>query len=240
MHDALAIVPRPEAAAQPETATTPQEYRAAHPGMHEFSLASATVTIELLEDPRRARYVFECQVETLGETPAKYWYYDVPAGRGEIRDLRAWDGGSTLQARVCAGEGGATRVEVRMREAIRRGERRTFTFGYECAIRAIVAVGERSRTVSYADWMIFNIPCDLLRVRVVLPSKSVLIATVPAAEVEDARQAAYEFRGLRPLETVSFLVAYRRRQLGMPFYKWLASSIGSGLIGALIARALGG
>jgi hypothetical protein len=237
MFEALSIVASPD---DVETAGSPAEYRETQHGDGGFRLSSVTLTVELLEHPGRARYQFDCRLKTTGETPAMYWYYDVPADRGELTNLRASDLGGGLQTRGAPGRDGGTRVEVRMREPVRRGGERDFSFGYESVIKSVVVVGGRSRTVTYADWVIFNVPCDVLRVRVVLPSRSLRVAAVPAPQQDDERQVCYEMRNVRPLETQSYVVAYRRAQLGAPFYRWLVSAIGSGIVGALIALFLDG
>ena len=50
--------------------TTAQHYRELRPGIEGFRLVSATVTVTLLDDPRRARFEYECHLETSGELPA--------------------------------------------------------------------------------------------------------------------------------------------------------------------------
>jgi hypothetical protein len=223
-----------------DTAATPYEYREVQHGGGGFRLSAVTLTVELLDHPARARYRFDCRVRTTGETPAWYWYYDVPADRGEVTALRGWDAGGTLQTRGAPGGDGGTRVEVRMRHPVRQGEECDFSFGYESVIKSVVVVGGRSRTVTYADWVIFNVPCDVLRLRVVLPTRAVRVAAVPAPPQDEEGQVSYEVRNVRPLETQSYVVAYRRAQIGAPFYRWLLSAIGSGLIGALIALFVDG
>ncbi|HEU4455693.1 MAG TPA: hypothetical protein VFR81_21700 [Longimicrobium sp.] len=228
-------IPLPVAAGDVETAGTPTEYREAQHGDGGFRLSAATLTVELLDNPARARYQFDCRLKTTGDTAAYYWYYDVPADRGEVTDLRGFDAGGTLQTRCAPGRDGGTRVEVRMREPVRQGGESEFSFGYESVIKSVVVVGGRSRTVTYADWVIFNVPCDVLRVRVVLPSRALRVAAVPAPPQEEEGQVRYEMRNVRPLETQSYVVAYQRAQIGAPFYRWLLSAIGSGIVGALIA-----
>ena len=52
--------------------TTAQHYRELRPGIEGFRLVSATVTVTLLDDPRRARYEYDCHLESSGELPARY------------------------------------------------------------------------------------------------------------------------------------------------------------------------
>ncbi len=228
-------LPTVVAAGSVETVSTPYEYRDVQHGDGGFRLSAVTLTVELMEDPRRARYLFDCRLRTTGQIPARYFYYDVPADRGEVTELRGWDRSASLQASGASGLGGGARIQVRMKKPVRQGQECDFSFGYESVIKSVVVVGGRSRTVTYADWVIFNVPCDVLRVRVVLPSRSVRVAAVPAPAQDEERQVSYDIRNVRPLETQSYVVAYRRAQLGAPFYRWLLSAIGSGIVGALIA-----
>ena len=45
---------------------------------------SARVTVTLLPDPRRARYEYELELETIGPVLARYWCYHLPAGPDEV------------------------------------------------------------------------------------------------------------------------------------------------------------
>ena len=61
----------PSAAPVPEP-STPFEYRDSMPEAA-FRLVSAAVTISLVADSA-ARYRFECELETRGDTPAEFWF----------------------------------------------------------------------------------------------------------------------------------------------------------------------
>ncbi|HSU14793.1 hypothetical protein [Longimicrobium sp.] len=198
---------RPESVADP--ITTPHRYREVRPGIDGFRLVSATLTVTLLPEPNRARYEYECHLETLGGVPARYWCYHLPADADELADLRAWDARGKLSARFLAAEAPGTRIEVRLRQPVRTGERYTFTFGYEAVIESVVAAEGRVRTVTYADWIIFNIPCALLHVHVDLPPGAAFVAAVPRCVVSAAGRVTWRVRALRPLEMVAMTVAYR-------------------------------
>lgn len=237
------LPPRPkgtEAVEWPEPAGSPAEYRDARSDLPGFRLISVTLTVELLEDPRRARYQYECRLETTGDVPARCWYYDVPADRGETSDVRGWDARGTLQTHTLSDDAGGVRLEVRMRRPVRKGESCDFAFSYESVIKSVVMEGGRSRMVSYADWVIFNLPCSRLCVRVVLPPRAVRLSAVPAPAHDEDGQVTYTLRDVRALETTSYMISYRRNHLGAPFYRWLLSAIGSGIIGALIALFVDG
>ena len=83
-------IPLLVAAGGVETAGTPTEYREAQHGDGGFRLSAATLTVELLDNPARARYQLDCRLKTTGETAAYFWYYDVPADRGVYLDPNVW------------------------------------------------------------------------------------------------------------------------------------------------------
>lgn len=187
------------------------DYHAFRPASNDFRLISATVKVTLLDDPRRARFEYECHMETTGEVAARYWCYHLPAEATEVRYLRAWDAHGDLQPRLYAGETAGSRMEFRLGRPVVAGERYTFGFEYESSIRPVVIDEGPTCTVTYSDWVIFNIPCAVLHVHVDLPSHAELVASVPASADEAGSRATYRARALRALDTVTFLVAYRRR-----------------------------
>ncbi|HEU4562976.1 MAG TPA: hypothetical protein VFS20_34410 [Longimicrobium sp.] len=217
---------RAESAA--DAITTPQRYRELRPGIEGFRLLSATLTVTLLPDPRRARYEYECHLQTLGPMLARYWCYHLPAGASEVDDLRAWDERGKLSARLLSNDGPGSRVEVRLRQPVKPGESYRFSYSYECAVGTVVARDGARRTVTYSDWVIFNIPCDLLHVHVELPRGARTLAVVPAAFEQDEARVTWRARELRPLETVSFVVAYRV-STQRPGYRKLAAAFASAL-----------
>ncbi len=212
--------------------TAAHHYRELRPAIEGFRLVSATVTVTLLDDPRRARYVYECHLETTGELPARYWCYHLPADAPEVADIRAWDARGKLQPRVYGGEAPGSRLEVRLRDAVRAGERYTFSFGYESSIRPVVVADGRTCTVTYADWVIFNIPCAVLHVHVELPSGAEPVAAVPACAEDEGGRVTYRIRALRALETVSFLVAYRRVNRPRGGTMRAAATVAAGFLGS--------
>lgn len=213
--------------------TTAQHYRELRPGIEGFRLVSATVTVTLLDDPRRARFEYECHLETTGELAARYWCYHLPADTPEVADLRAWDARGKLQPRVYGDpEAPGSRLEVRLREAVRAGERYTFNFSYESSIRPVVVPNGRTCTVTYADWVIFNIPCAVLHVHVELPSGAEPVNLSPACAEDEGGRVSYRIRSLRALETVSFVVAYRRVRRRRGTAVRAAAAIASGFLGS--------
>lgn len=191
-----------------DPADTPTPEHADRSGSGGFRLVAATLTVTLLDDPHRARFAYECHLETTGDVPARYWCYHLASALPEVSDLRACDGRGRLQPRIYAADPGS-RLEVRLRYPIRTGERYTFGFVYESSIRPVVVRDARRCTVTYADWVNFDLPCTLLQVDVELPAAAELVAAVPGSAEGDDGRVTYRVRALRPLETVSFLVVYR-------------------------------
>jgi len=215
--------------------TAPDHYRELRPGIEGFRLVSSTVTVTLLDDPRRARFEYECHLETTGEHPARYWSYHLPTPASEITDIRAWDARGRLQPRVYGGEAPGSRLEVRLRDAVRAGERYTFWFGYESTIRPVVAPEGRNCTVTYSDWVIFNIPCAVLHVHVELPSGAEPVAAAPACAEDEGGRVTYRLRALRPLESVSFMVSYRRARRRRGGAMRAAATMAAGFLGSGLA-----
>jgi hypothetical protein len=226
---------------RPQTITgavfAPRHYRELRPAIEGFRLVSATVTVTLLDDPRRARYEYECHLETTGDLPARYWCYHLPADTPEIDDIRAWDARGKLQPCVYGGgEAPGSRLEVRLRDAVLAGERYTFCFGYESSIRPVVVADKRTCTVTYSDWVIFNIPCAMLHVHVELPSGAEPVSLVPACGEDEGGRVTYRVRALRALESVSFLVAYRRVRRRRGAAVRADTTMAAGYLGSGLAR----
>ncbi|HEX8904245.1 MAG TPA: hypothetical protein VF771_05345, partial [Longimicrobiaceae bacterium] len=78
----------------------------------------------------------------------------------------------------------------------------------------------------------------VLAVAVELPSGAQLIRAIPAADGDGRGVVRYRTRLLRASETVQYMVCYRSRQLGAAFYLWIASAIGSALVGMLLSGLL--
>lgn len=210
----------------------PARYREMRQAMEGFRLISATVTVTLLDDVLRARYEYECHLETTGDASARWWYYHLPVGPEQVSEVRAWDARGRLQPWIGAEDGPGARLEVRLRDPVKPGERYSFWFSYESTIRPVVAGVGRGRTVTFMDWVIFNIPCALLQVHVELPHGAEPISVRPACAEDEGGRVSYRVRALRTLETVSFLVAYRRtarRPVHVPILSAASGYLGSGL-----------
>lgn len=223
---------------------SPEGYRAASAPVDEIELVDASLSIELLADPDRARFSFECRVASCRETAAGVWRYDIPAVRGEIANHAASDAHGNLQTELRSTDGGSTRLEVRLRRLVQHGETYPFRFEYEGPVRTVVTTGSFSQTVAYTGWSILSLPCHALAVTIRLPRRSVLLRAVPSADPHPSSSGAvsvhYSFARLRPLEAVQWLVAYRRLRFGAPFCFWTAAQVGAGSIGWFVARLLDG
>jgi hypothetical protein len=108
---------------------------------------------------------------------------------------------------------------------------------------SIVAKGSFSETVTYLGWAIFVMECSLLRISVTLPRRAKLIESVPGAANSTVAKGitivTYERDTLRPRESYFVLIGYKRMKLGASAIGWLAGAVGTGLIGAIVAAAIG-
>jgi hypothetical protein len=244
MHDAAAAEPV-EYLYAPENprGETAQQYRGSAYPIPCFALVSAALTVDLLDDPHRARFTFECLVESAGGVASQEWAYDIPALEGEITGTHAWDGFGTLETELQPPEGKATRLRVRFRQMIHAAQYR-FWYAYEAPVRAVVSTRVLTRMVVCTGWLIFSLPCDVIRLTIQLPERSRLLKSAPLGEVaypEPGRpQVRHLPERLRSLETSHWMVAYHRRKIGLPLYVWTASQLAAGLVGWLIGRALDG
>ncbi|HEX8904861.1 MAG TPA: hypothetical protein VF771_08480, partial [Longimicrobiaceae bacterium] len=136
---------------EPLQAATPSEFREARPDA-DFRLVHAELRVTLLPDPHRARYTFNCELETLGPVAATEWIYNLQAEAAEIADPRAWDRDGGLETSLASLDNGTSLLQVRLRRPVPRGRRYGFTYSYETGIRAVVTRGVLEQTVTYADW----------------------------------------------------------------------------------------
>lgn len=226
------------------TGESAQQYRNSAYPVPCVSLISAALTVELLDDPHRARFTFECLVEPAGIFASEEWSYDIPGVEDEISGAQAWDGVGTLETELQRPEGKATRLRVRFRRLVRTGEQYRFWYAYEAPVRAVVSTRLLTRLVVCTGWLIFNLPCEAIRLTIQLPTGSRLVKSAPLGEVVHPERGRSHVRHhterLRPLETSHWLVAYHRRKIGFPLYLWTATHLLAGLVGRLIGRALDG
>ena len=144
-----------------------------------------------------------------------------------------------METSLAPADNGTSLFQVRLRNPVPHGSRYSFTCSYETGIRAVVTRGILEQTVTYADWQIFNVECRVLAVAVDLPPRAQLIRTVPAADGDARGSVRYRKPRLRALETVQYMVCYRSRRLGTGFYLWIASAVGSALVGMMLSGLLG-
>lgn len=229
---------------------TAQQYRTAAYEVPGFVLVSGSLTVCPLDDPHRARFTLECLVEPARETEAaqdefatEEWVYDIPALDGEVTAVQAWDEVGTLQTGLQP-YAGRTRLRVRFRRLVRKGTRYRFWYSYEAPVRTVVCARVLSQTIICTGWLIFNLPCDAVRVSIQLPRRARLTKSAPTGEVTEPErgrpQVRYQLEKLRPLESSQWLVAYERRKIGVPLYVWTVAQLATGFVGWLIGRALDG
>jgi hypothetical protein len=236
------------AAGEPRDATA-YRYRSRHQPVPSFVLRSAGMTVKLLDDPGRGHFTFECLVEPNGELTAtglefasEEWSYDIPAGEGDLSEVRAWDDAGTLQTQLGHPDGKTTRLRIRFRRLVRTGAPYLFWYSYEGPVRSVVCSGVLTRTVMCAGWLIFNLHCAALRVSIEIPARARVLRSVPWGDAGSGFPDRVRFRvdHLRALESSHWLMAYQRRACGLPMYVWAGSQMVAGIIGWMIGRALDG
>lgn len=219
------------------------DYRAGANPVSGVRLGTVVLTVRLLADPQRAHFTFDCTAVANPSYMAREWMYDIPAERGDIENAQAWDEDGSLMTDLRAEDSRGTRLRIWFRRGVVAGSPYRFRFAYQAPIRVVATSGTLALTVAYSGWVIFLVRCDLLCVDIALPPRSVLLHTRPASDApahDSGAPLRYRIEHLRPLESQQWLVAYRKRWVGVPLYAWVASSVASALVGWLIARALDG
>jgi hypothetical protein len=216
---------------------SPEEYVQSQRAESAFRLLSATVDVQLLPDPRRAIYTYTLCLETVGGECADRWRHQIPMYAGDVTGVAAHDDHGGLEF-VRPDDDAEGALEVRFRRPVRRGERYSFRYSYETRITSVVAPGPLSLTVTYGDWLTANMACSRFEVRVHVPAGAGGLVTVPAPSHEQQAVVTYRRAGLRPLETVGFLVAYRQWNLGWKFWQWVGSAVAFALVAELVHSLL--
>ena len=230
---------------------TAQQYRTDAYEIPCFVLVAGALNVTLLDDPHRARFTFECLVQPARETAGaedefatEEWVYDIPALDVEVSDIRAWDAVGMLQTALQPSESKASRLRVRFRQLVRNGSQYRFWYAYEAPVRTVVSSRILTRMVVCTGWLIFNLPCEVIRVCIQIPERARLTKSAPLGEVTELErgrlQVRYHLERLRSLESSQWLVAYERRKIGMPLYVWTLAQLAAGFAGWLIGRALDG
>jgi hypothetical protein len=225
-------------------AVSAQQYRSSTRPVPCFSLLSATLTIHLLPDPGRARFTFECVVEAVGNAGSEEWSYDIPALDSQVSGVQAWDGIGTLATELASCEAKSSRLRVWFRRMVTRDAQYRFWYTYEAPVHGVVCTRVLRRMVVCTGWLIFNLPCETIRVSIHLPERSRLVKCTPSGEVAEQAPGRLAIQHppdrLRALETSQWLVAYEHRKIGLPLYLWSASQLAAGMVGWFIGRVLDG
>lgn len=220
---------------------TPESFRQERNGVGAARMTHGDVKVSLLRDPRRARVTHEFTIEVDADAEAEDWKLDVPWPANLITNFSARDDHENLRSAIEA-NGRTARIHVWFSRPISSGTPYRFTYQYDQPITAVVAAGSFTQTVTFAGWFVFDLACRDLNLSVQLPERCTMIEAVPAAMIEQPKQplARYELHDLRPLETTTCAVGYKKFRLGASFYFWTVGAVGSGLIGWAITRMLGG
>jgi hypothetical protein len=208
----------------------PEQFRQTAETDHNVTVRSWNVAVALSDDPIRATYKHEFQIETLGEKPEIEWFWIIPTAREEVKEIYVSDGRGGLAFELREIEDKAARLEVRFREPVLRGSKLSFQIRYEARIMSVVHSGALHESVSYSDWFSCDCSCDKLSIRVALPHKATLVKCVPPS-IDREDEFAFEVSARRPKEHFSVLVTYTRHRVGPLFWKWVAAQAASGVVG---------
>lgn len=231
------------------TGASVEQFRTHALPVSSVALVSASLVVELLDDPDRARFTFDCMVEPERvqqkvEFASQDWAYDIPAPQGEVTAVSAWDADGTLQTALQPADGRATRLRVAFRRMARHGDPYHFCYSYEAPVRGVVITGVLRRSVTCTGWLLFNLPCESIRVCIQLPAGARLVKSAPAGDVTEPGtgppRVRYHLEKLRAMDTCVWVVAYERRHIGLPLYLWTATQLVAAFLGWAITRALEG
>ncbi len=196
------------------------------------------IDIQLLDDLKRARYTYDCTFRTIGDRPEHEYVDVIPSAEELVRVEYVKDSQGGLEFTPAAEGREKTKLHIRFRHPVPKNEDYRLKFCYETNVSYVVTADFMSKSVSYTDWFIFDVQCDLLKVNVHLPTKSKPIKSFPAADLE-SNPISYDYEHMRPLDPFIFLLAYKRSGIGRRFWLWLGSAAGSGGIGALLSQLFG-
>lgn len=201
------------------------DFRAANPADTSVVIKSCDIEVALRPQGAGGEYRYTYTVTTTSDLID--WFHDIPGPRGNSKVLSATDAEGTLQTDVEERDG-TTRLHIRLRRPTAREH--TFSFSYSTSVIALLFPGVFRQRVVYSDSFVNDSACEQLRVRVVLPPKSVATASNPAV-THGADGLSFSATRMRALDDLTFLVAYREARIGRPFWLWLASTVVSTLMG---------
>lgn len=198
-----------------------------------FQVNKCEVTIQLLEKPNRAKYIYSYDVTNLTGQPVPEWSHIIPAPGTKVTSISATDEKGGLQFTVSDNSQDKTELEIKFRNELEAGQSYNFEFSYESRTNSIVTYSFITQVIIYTDWFINDAPCKLLKITINLPNKSNLLKSVPPSNL-DNNSIIYSEKDLRPLEYFSVLASYKRTRLGRNFWQWLGSAIVSGMVGVIL------
>jgi hypothetical protein len=77
-----------------------------------------------------------------------------------------------------------------------------------------------------------------MKVSIHLPRRCRAIQSFPAANL-DSDVISIQYENMRPLEVFAFTLAYHHLKLGTEVWLWIASVVGSTILGWMLGKALG-
>lgn len=205
------------------------EFRTRYEPDESIGIDQCEVEIRLLPDLARAIYRF---AYTIRGTPASSpeWFHDIPGPREEVADLTASDASGNLQSTIESSGLNTTKIRIEYRRAL-SAEPYSFAFGYVSNIKTIISTGVLATRVVYTDSFYHDNPCKSLKVRIYLPEGAQAIDCTPPTQLAH-NPITFAASEMRPLDDLTYLLAYSQRRIGKPFWVWLGSALASAAIGA--------
>ena len=196
------------------------------------------INIQLLPDPKRAIFEWDYTIRIVGNESESEWTFNLPETNNAVNGFQVRDDSGGLRFTDTKNNTGSITYEISFRNPLEPKQSYRFCYRYETNIESFIMDGFLTETVMFNGWHIHNVPCSQLRVQVIAPEESQIIQSRPSA---DAESNSIVVRGvqLAPQDDVSYYLVYRKRSIGMPFWRFLGGATASGLIGTLVGYLFG-
>ena len=205
-------------------------FRREHPPENNVKAFSVEGIIQLLDNLKEAQYSWNYHIKIVGDEIETGWFYEIPFPKEEIRKFWARDDNGGLEFTKSSEDKRKTRFIIKYRKPLTHDESLNFSFGYTTQVLSSPFESYLHTNVPYMDWWASNTPCDYLSMSVNLPSNSTSITTVPPTKLIH-NPIKFEAKHLRGTEYFNFLLIYKKKRIGKPFWIWLAGAICSATIG---------
>jgi hypothetical protein len=205
------------------------EFRTRYAPDESVQIDQCDVEIRLLSDLTRATYRFSY---VLRGTPASSpeWFHDIPGPYDEVADLTARDGSGNLQSTIESNGPNTTKIRIKYRRELSEAAY-SLSFAYAAKVKTIISPSVLATRVVYTDSFYHDNPCASLKVHIHLPEGAEAIDCTPPTQLSQ-NPITFAAGAMRPLDDLTYLLAYSQRKIGKTFWIWLGSTIASAAIGA--------